>query len=538
MKNFARETEVLILFTAGDTTYLPAYISLPSPTGTKTFLENIDTSQKIAAVLLQKAQSPQKTEISVTAGITKKTAPHWLLDSFFYAAKKTNFNTEIYGGTLTTYRLGLIFPNLPLFQYFSAQIPAIQLQCTTPDINRLFPAFLDRLEQKKMRIWDNHYGLLLLKNRILFIPELVFVILLIMMAFIILLFFCLFSFFKEKTRILHLDDLRKIWFLIPLLLIFTVLCLYLAQIIVKNTYPLRMTLPLNAVVLKVSIAILLAALFSLLHKFIHFPSNDYIYAYLSNIISFINLFIFASLELSLIMFFAVQFIIYFLASYFRKTRFLLLAATVLTLTFVPFFVFISHIPHESIYLHFSNASLYENLLLAFLLVPIEFMWIRILVRLRLFGNKARFSFPFIITIVVLISSAGILTSFLVKPKQSEIQRTAVTDCTDLIKYITSRDSFLDRSRIELNLEADLLPVKTEISVSSEADIIIYDSNFPFANDSNGNKAVFLLYEFPPNPLKIVYTCDKNFENNITVITYMKDRDGNLLKETNLLKITP
>lgn len=535
MKNFARETEVIIVFTAGDSAYLPAYVSLPSPTGTSTFLENIDTSQKIAAVLLQKAQRPQKAEIAVTAGITKRTTAHWLLDSLFYAAKKTNTDTEIYGGNLTAYRLGLIFPNLPLMQYYSAQIPAIQLQCATSDVCRIFPPLLDRLEKNRMRIWDNHYGLLQLKNRVFFIPELVFVILLILMAVIILLFFCLFSFFKEKTRILHLDDLKKIWFLIPLLLIFTALCLCIGQIIVKKLIPLRIAQPLTAAALKVSLAVLFAALASLLHKFIHFPTNDYVYAWLSNIISFINLFIFTSLELSLIMFFAIQFIIYFLASYFRKTRFLLLSAVVITLTFVPFILSLSRIPHETIYLRFANASLYENILIAFLLVPMEFMWIRILVRLRLFGNKARFSFPFIIATVILISIIGIICSSMIKTNQAERQRITVADSTGRVECTSKRESFLDRSRIELNLESKLQPVKTEVSVTSDAGMIIYDSNYPF---SNNEKTEFLLDEFPPNPLNIVYTCEKDAACEVSVITYMKDNDGNLFKETNLLKIEP
>ena len=535
LKNFARETEVIIVFTAGDTAYLPLYVSLPPPTGTASFLENIDTSQKMAAVLLQKAQSPQKAEISVTAGINKRTTTHWLLDSFFYAAKKTDTNTEIYGGNLTAYRLGLIFPSLPLIQYFSAQIPAIQLQCTTADVFRIFPPLLDRLEKNRMRIWDNHYGLLQLKNRVFFIPELIFVILLILMAIIILLFFCLFSFFKEKTRILHLDDLKKTWFLIPLLILFTALCLCAGQIIVKKLVPLRIAQPQTAAALKVSLAVLFAALASLLHKFIHFPTNDYVYAWLSNIISFVNLFIFASLELSLIMFFAIQFIIFFVASYFRKTRFLLLSALVITLSFVPFILSISRIPHETTYLRFANATLYENILIAFLLAPMEFMWIRILVRLRLFGNKARFSFPFIIATVIIISVIGIICATLIKTDSSERQRIIVADSTGKVNCTSKRESFLDRSRIELNLESQLQPVKTEVYITSDAGMIIYDSNYPF---SNNEKTEFLLDEFPPNPLNIVYTCEKDADCKVSVTTYMKDNDGNLFKETNLLEIEP
>ncbi|MBP5330116.1 MAG: hypothetical protein J6Y75_09505 [Spirochaetaceae bacterium] len=538
LKNFARETEVMIVFTAGDTAYLPPYISLPAPTGTKTILENIDTSQKIAAILLQKAPASQKTEVSLIAGINRKTTPPWMLSDFFNAARKTGIKSEIYGGNVTAYRLGLIRSNMPLYQFFSAQIPAILLQSTTADVCKVLPAFLDNLEHTGFRVWDNHYGLFMLKDKMFFVSEPIFLTLLILIAFIILLFFCLFSFFREKTRVLHLPDLKKIWFLIPLLLLLTWILLFAGQIITKKLYPQWFTYPLNGTLFKISVAIMLMAAASILHKWIHFSTNDYIYAWLSNIISFVNLFLFASLELSLITFFSIQFLIYFFASYLRKTRYLLLSALLLTLTYIPFIISIHNLPHDLIYFRFINASVYENLIIAFFLVPIEFMWIRILVRLRLIGNNARFSFPFIIVTVLLFAITGILCTRFIKPTESETNLISVTECTDKISCTTNRKSFLDRSRIELNISTELQPIKAEVSVASDADITIYDSNFPFANNDKENKTDFLLDEFPPNPLQIVYTCEKNYESRVFITAYMKDSDGNILKEIRQLQIAP
>ena len=538
LKNFARETEVIIVFTAGDTAYLPPYISLPAPTGKKTFLENIDTSQKIATIMLQKAPASQKTEVSVVAGINRKTTPPWMLSDFFNAARKTGLKTEIYGGNVTAYRLGIIHTNMSLFQFFSAQIPAILLQCTNADVCKVLPAFLDNLEQTRSRVWDNHYGLFMLKDKMFFVSEPIFLVLLILTALVILLFFCLFSFFREKTRALHLPDLKKIWFLIPLLVLITWLFLLAGQIITKKVYHQWFTYPLNGTLFKLSVTILFMAAASFLHKRLHFSTNDYIYAWLSNIISFVNLFLFASLELSLITFFSIQFLIYFFASYMRKTRYLLLSALLLTLTYIPFFISIHNIPHDLIYFRFINASVYDNLLIAFFLVPIEFMWIRILVRLRLIGNNARFSFPFIIVTVILLSAGGIAGAYFIKPTEQETDIISVTECTGKISCTTDRKSFLDRSRIELKLSTELEPVKTEVSVASNADITIYDSNFPFANNEKQNRTDFLLDEFPPNPLHIVYTCEKDYQSIVTITAYMKDNGGNIFKETQQLHIAP
>jgi len=79
----------------------------------------------------------------------------------------------------------------------------------------------------------------------------------------------------------------------------------------------------------------------------------------------------------------------------------------------------------------------------------------------------------------------------------------------LISYDIESKGFLNRQNIEVQLKPEGEPYRINLTLISDDDFVLYDSNFPFERDLSGKEYSIYIGVNPPIPLSIQLTLPKN-----------------------------
>ena len=547
LKNEPPPIDVQIVLTAGDTSAIRQIDSTQANKleGTNMFLSSLDSTKQYTALLLniRTFTTERNRKILVTPGIPYKAAPSWLLDAVIKSCKTKNIPLKIDGLFLSFYRAGLLQQNPKLSAYFNENIPALFIEGSSTEIFNALPVITDKIADTAVTIWDYHYNMITIGEKTFFIPEIVLLIILLGTAGISLFYLSIFSFFTKYNTSFQLSELKKSWFLLPLMIIITWLFFYASQLLSQKLYSNWIFHLFSACFLKASLALLMFSILALAHRFISFPTNDYAYAYLLIIISFANIFIFASFDLSLLLVFSVELVLALIFSKVKHTFLMIIIAFLMLVPFSAFAYAIFTMPRQNILYRFFNASFAENALIACLIIPIEFTWVRIAVKLKIFGkNHKKNRFPYIISISIFLTtiiSAVIIAQGFYQTKFNFLPISYAEQSTlDALSFETKRTKVMNRNRIDLQINSSEMILKLNIKVIANKGIAVYDANFPFETMNANQQASFVLGDYPPNPFIVQFTCEDKIPIEIEISAYLKTKERKIVQETKILRINP
>ena len=104
---------------------------------------------------------------------------------------------------------------------------------------------------------------------------------------------------------------------------------------------------------------------------------------------------------------------------------------VLPIAFIAFAIFT--MPRQNILYRFFNASLAENALTAFLILPVEFTWVRIIAKFGILGKNLRNRhFPYIISVAIFLTAAVSAVIIFQNNRSTDITCINVGDLVSLV----------------------------------------------------------------------------------------------------------
>ena len=547
LKNNPPPINIKIALTAGDTSAvrLPGTFQTQSLEGTDMFISSLDSSKQYTALLLniRNMMFSRSRNIIVTPGVPFKAAPSWLLDTIIKSCKEQNIQLKVDGLFISLYRAGLIQSNPKLEAYFKENIPALLIESSSAEIFDALPSFAKSLAVSDTKEWDYHYSMITAGERTIFIPEIVLLIILLSTAAISLLYICIFSLFTKKSTPSHIKEIKKSWFLLPMMIVITWLLFYAAQLIAKQFYPNWFFHLFGACILKASLAFMLFSILALFHRLIPFSTNDYAYAWLLVIICFANLFIFSSFDLSLLLIFSTELLLALIFLRVKHIFPMVLIGFIMILPFVLMAVAIVMMPRQNILFRFFNATFAENALIACLIIPAEFTWVRIAARLGIFGrNHKHKHFPYVISVAIFLTAS--LSAVIIFQNSSQQRITFAPAAKqeqpelDALSFEVSRTKIMNRDRIDLQINSSKMILNLEIKVLAEDGIAVYDANFPFQSLNGNHEASFILGDYPPNPFTVQFTCENSIPIKIEARAYLKTKEFGTVQESKTLVVQP
>ena len=547
LKNNPPPLNVKIVLTAGDTSAvrMPGTLRTQSLEGTDMFLSSLDSSRQYTALILniRSILLARNRNILITPGIPFKAAPSWLLEAITKACKEKGIQLKVDGLFIPFYRAGLIQADPKLEAYFNENIPALLIESSSSEIFEALPAFAKTLSESASKEWDYHYSMIPFGEETIFIPEVVLLIILLATAAISLLYICIVSLFTKKSLSVYIAEVKKSWFLLPMMIIITWILFYAAQLLAKQLYPNWFFHLFAACILKASLAFLMFSVLTLFHKLIPFSINDYTYAWHLIIICFANLFLFSSLDLSLLLIFSAELLLALIFSKLRHIFPMVLIGFIMILPFALMAVAIFTMPRQNILLRFFNASFLENAMIACLIIPVEFAWVRIAARLGIFGKNYKHKhFPYAISVAIFLTAS--LSAVIIFQNSSQQRITFAPAANqeqselDALSFEVSRTKIMNRNRIDFEISSSEMMLKLDIKVMAEDGIAIYDANFPFQSLNGNHEASFILGDYPPNPFLIQFTCENGVPITIEVTAYLKTKESGTVQETKTTVIQP
>lgn len=521
--------------------------------GTKNCIKSLDATMAYSAIILKPDNlnqlSADKT-LSLVPGSNKLLSPLWLVRQIFKNADASGKKIDFFGTFLALYRMGFMSETPALYEYLKNNIPSTLLIANNPDIFDIFLPLVDFLSQNQIPEWDSHYSMFAFskvpsflqnyaQNGIvrIFISEPLFVFILLVFSFVPLFFLCVLPFFKQKNKVLHLDDFKKSWFLIPFMVLATWLLLQAGEYLTKEFFVNWQSNLFVSLILKVLIALLFLCIISLLHRFVHFPSRDYVYSLFVLVLSFANVFVFSFFDISLILIFFLQFLIACATVIIKKKTVLLIFGFLMVMPFTPFLAIFFSIHRDAMLYQFFDATLTENLLIALLVLPAEFTWMRIIVQFKLFGKNAKSNFPVLITVasfILLCTICFLLFSphkfYQQTNKTLQVQKSNAQNISANYEVY----HFLERTKVDLTLGIDAKPIYFDVTIYTHDGIAIFDANYPFETKKHNQEAHFILDEYPPNPFKLEFTAERGSELNVQIVAFYNDENGITQEEKTLL----
>lgn len=521
-----------------------------------------------AVVLIVQSGSDSSIQLCVGAGGT--TAPGWLVEKLVSLFSEEAIPLSFEETSLPVYRLGWIDGDPDLKPYLEAGIPAIALR-TNLDIGRIIGRLAQDLSNGIPAENDRFYQIVKTDGswRILEETTLVFGIVGISALFLFILFMFGFVFGKHRDR--HRRDTARFWWMPVVYLVLDIACLLLAQRLVLFLFEYRFAeaeairyLPVQALLAKIVFTLFFVSLFESFNQLIRFPPDSFIYGYMASVVCLINVFIFSSVDFSLAPIFlavyAISFIFYHL--HHPVTQVLAIPASVIPYVHTVRIVFNEG---EHTLASLTDSSLPVTILLAFLLLPVQLLFLRLLHSIGIFGKRKKRFIPFNLVAIFIIASAApvylLFTPAWSAEKPLAVQLTErLTDAgssleTDIppsmstleptysealaafpsipqkpesfIRVSIESRPFLDRRLITLTAGSLVEPVRIRLTVAASQGIAVFDASEPFELASGGQSAIFMSDLFPGSVLEYQFSSSDDPELAATVTVWSLDNPKGL-----------
>ena len=539
------QCNTVIVFTTNNESQLPEPIGYTDQ-GIQTFFSKIPDTDKSAALVID-IPLDEKGQTTLTLGGNEKITPPWLVSLVTKAFNTQQESFSIQDSSLSLYRMGLMESNSLLGYLLQKDLPALGISANKQHISTVLSCIetiVQNFNTTEIGNWDSQYSIVSLPffNKTFFVSEKTYIIGILIFAAAALAFLFLFSFFIGKNAQRRKRDFSRTWFLLPLLLFVNILLFYLAQKWVTLCFPLFAQRPLLTLLFKCLYFIIFTALLSFVQYLINLPFSFYIYGFLQTIASFFIIIFFGILDLSLIPYCMLFYIIVYFSRMMKKLIPLILVFFLMFVPFVPVLQTIIQYGSKELLRQLVQSPFHINALFAVLFIPFQFMWLRILQRLQLFGKqnifvKKRFILELLAILIIFafLSSNLLAINSLLKKESAtqgenskEIQLSSSTRLLNISEQVVP--SF-NSNYFECKIASPDQVIRFDITIKGNKALPLYDANFPFNTFEKENTAIFYLDENPPNPLIVQFTTAPKEKITLLVTAYIKRPQNHIEKIT-------
>jgi len=503
-----------------------------SLSGIKTYIQHLDSVSYTTAVELRFTQQSNENKTVIEIGTKGRVSPSAFIDSLLKSLEVSQADFSIKGRFNSLYRMGFVSVSPVLSYMINQEIPSAALYIdpsSNKSIAQALSLFTAHSAPPDVERWDNNYTLLQVFGKRFAISEYMLMTIIIAVSGISLFFLCSFSFLIGKATILRKEDLSRTWYLLPIIIGITALFLHLAQQLTIVIFPSWQYNDITALVIKLAFGLVFLSFVSLAQYLFSFPLTSFIYGYLLLIVVFINIFIFTTADISLFIPFSAEYLIVYATRSSKRKRGIIISAVLMTLPFLPYAVFIDTETRNNLLRASFNTNILGNVLFACLAVPFEIMWIRIMVRMKLFGKQKGVSLKQILIelggtalIVILISlSVSIIRAKTTSEFRSNEQKSIIqTSSYSYVNTEIERSVLFNKAAAKVTLSSSLPVVRYNLHIQSESPLPIYDANYPYDSLSIEGSAVFTLDDYPPNPLQLRFSSPADFEAELVITAYI------------------
>lgn len=518
------------------------------PTGSQILLENIYTPDACALIMLDGTAS-QFDQATVVFGADGILTPLWLIQQV---------PLPISQDSLITYRLNLAEDNPALIPFFQSGMATVAISFNSSEQEQrqeVFAALETMTEnfsvEESLSANSKNYIVLHFVDNI-WIGEQFSILVYLFISILVLAIISGFSFLGKKGAI-HRQSFFKIWYLIPITIFLSTFFLWVGQLVAGK---LVQTVPENTVIIlgiKTLFSFIAVSLPFIFHLKLRLPIVQFAYGYLLTIVVAMNIFIFASIDLVLLFIFVLEYIIIYFSRLAKRLIPLIVASLIMLLPFIPYAVNILAYASRDKLLHLVQTGILGNMLYACILIPFQIMWLRIMVRIDIFGTNRHIS-PIKI-IIATIGVMGIMVLCIVgtlffaslaldraisgnelkqQPLRPYFYQLVEAPVPEKLHASVERKSYLELQSVEVRIDSPVPVVRYEVSVTSENPIPVYDSPISFItvqntiqsgnhSETEGSTATthFLIPDFPTNTTSFEYTADGDMPQNIKVLLYLQ-----------------
>lgn len=503
-----------------------------SLSGIKTYIQHLESVSYTTSVELLFTQQNSDRKTVVEIGTKGRVSPSSFVDALLRSLEASQTEFTIKGRFNSLYRMGFVSVSPVVSYMINQEIPSAAL-CIDPssikNIAQALSFFTGNTKPPDVDNWDNNYTLLQVFGKRLIVPEYILMMVIIGVSGVSLFFLCSFSFLVGKATMLRKEELSRTWYLLPIIIGITALFLHLAQQLTLVIFPSWQYNDITALIIKLAFGLVFLSFVSLAQYLFSFPLTSFIYGYLLLIVVFINIFIFTTADISLFIPFSAEYLIVYATRSSKKKRGILISAVLMTLPFLPYAVLLDTDTRNNLLRAFFNTNLLGNILFACFAVPFEIMWIRIMVRMKLFGKQKGVSLKQILIelggtalIVILISlSVSIVRAKTTNEFRNSEQKNIIqTSSYSYTAAEVERSVLFNKAAAKVTVSSSLPVVRYNLHIQSESPLPIYDANYPYDSLSIEGSAVFTLDDYPPNPLQLRFSSPADFDSELVITAYI------------------
>lgn len=534
IKNIKRKVKVSVVFTYGD----EVFSWKGKITGAERFSSAVSDAASKTAICIRLS-----SRNSIIPGGNTGASPTYLvkLAANSFASVKEDYSIE--AGLITfLYEEGFLKTDERADIFFQAGLPSIAVNISSkPETVKKIPEFVEcivkNIPNEKSVNPDRRANLIKIGKKFFSTSEKLTTTLFLAFSFLSLFVLCEFSFVSKKTGEKLTEDVKKLWYVLPLTVAATVLSLFMAQLL---TLAVSAIIGIN-VYIQVVIKIVIAFSISSVTFFATLKTRRFIelkaYSYILTICAIINLVFFISLDISLFYLFALEYALIYVTRPEKHTLTMSSTFLVLVLPFVPYAIHLIKFSKTDGIMLLVKSGIGINLIISFLIVPFEIMWLRILVRLnQKWQDSNKSTRHFYIQNALWISAAFAIflaltfTSNLMIPKKYKIQKekketlTIEKNGNDFIEIDVKDKTYFGETTRLITIRTKEECRNVEVALSSDSGNPVMYSDNDYISDKTESKDYFRLPVNPPKEISFRYIANRNAESRIKV-TAIKEAAG-------------
>lgn len=517
-----------VVLCANNGSSIPSSMQNETFTGLRTFLSSV--SEDAAIIILSENSSLDSHEMHVIPGGNGYIASSGLLQPLLHAGQISGIDISIQSLLLSFYRLNWVDGSEAVSFCLEHGYQAVELvisdRLTPEDAENYVKALSDSFLESEVTD-DTQYSLINTGTNIISISEKLYTVILFSILAITLLISCLFSFMFGKRKLENRVIFIRYWYAGPLLVIICFFLTWLSQYTVTSLSPSYKVHPFAALTLKTSFSILFFLLFCEIRYLIKLAETDYLYAFFMTLSAALDVFLFTSVDMPLLLPFTIFYIVILCSRPVKKWWINLIILILMSIP--PVYVLLQSGPwlREDIVISFTSSSLILDFFLSLLLLPYLLMIVRILIGSGIWNRNKGLKR---ILIELAILSALLAAAFIITVNlDKEYTAVEITEDGQSVQPAESDGTLVTVNaggtisngmlyfNLQLSSEENIL--RYDISVTSEAAVPLYSAELPFTFGNAPGNAVFTLDENPCNPFSVTATASSSlpFEINISAL---------------------
>ena len=289
--------------------------------------------------------------------------------------------------------------------------------------------------------------------------------------------------------------------------------------------------------IKILVAFFITSLIFVIQNRIFIISfSEQAFPYLIDIVEIINISLFACFDISFVPLFTMEYVFSYLSRMLRSIVPLIFGIIFMILPFIPYvFEGIKFIDKSNLEL-LVQCPLTINLLFSMIILPFEFMWLRILLRKQKIIIKYAIIHLFVAAFFILILTQ-LATAYQKhfgrhknEAEEAEKYEIIESNAYNVLTANLSESEFLGMYTKHLHLQAKKPILRYEISVSSRQGSPVYDCAYDFEVKDGAKQAVFSLPDNPPEDFLLSYSADNTGKAIIDIKTWFFGEKNTIILE--------